>query len=148
MNKAVQISEMQNKDVNKVIALALQSPHLQDHDGPPEFLSPEIIKGYIKSPHDIVLTAKASQTLIGFSITQYNPYSKVAYLEDILVIPEYQARGIGSQLYHHTVSTLKSRDCIDIWALVHTENQQMVEFLQKKGYHKGRKFYLMDKIPL
>jgi ribosomal protein S18 acetylase RimI-like enzyme len=139
---------MKKSDVKSVIALALESPHLQDHDGPPEFLSPSIIEGYVKSPHDIVLTAKKGQELIGFSITQYNGYSKVAYLEDILVIDKYQAQGIGSILYDQTVKILKSRNCVDIWALVHTKNPQMLAFLHKRGFNKGRTFYLMDKMPL
>jgi len=138
-----QIQNTEFKDLPAIVELALKTPELQDHEEP-SFLQESVLKGYIESPHDIFLSVFEGEELIGFVICPFNPYTKVAYLEDIVLKQGHRGKGLGSQLIDHLKSILESKNYLDIWGLVHEDNQGMMQLLEKRGLKKGRKFYLYD----
>lgn len=137
------IKETQIQDLPAIVDLALNTPELQDHEEP-SFLQEPVLRGYIESPHDIFLSVFDDEELIGFVICPFNPYTKVAYLEDIVLKQSHRGKGLGSKIMDHLKSILESKNYLDIWGLVHEDNEGMMKLLKKRGLNKGRKFYLYD----
>ncbi|MDF2379033.1 MAG: GNAT family N-acetyltransferase [Candidatus Gracilibacteria bacterium] len=140
------IVEVQESDNKEIIQLGKSTPECQDHDGPPSFLTEHMMSGYIKSPHDLFLKAISDAgKLLGIIMVSYSQYTKVAYVENIIVKAAYRKKGIASMLMDHALENLNKKGCVDVWALVHEDNEYMLEFTKRRGYKKGRKFFLVEK---
>ncbi len=147
MKKPFHIEAVTEGDIEEIIQLGTHTPQCQDHDGPPEFLPPEILRGYIKSPDDIFLKAvDPERKLMGIVMVPYNKYSKVAYLENIIVKPAFRKIGLASELVKQVSKLLKKRGCHGVWGLVHEDNEVMLDFLKNRNFKRGRKFYLVEKL--
>ena len=59
---------------------------------------------------------------------------KVAILEDMIVDPEYQHKGVGSKLIQYAIDYSKEIDCKRITLLSDKENLLAHEFYKKSGF--------------
>ena len=64
--------------------------------------------------------------------------SKVALLEDMIVLSSSRGRGIGSQLIDYGISEAKKAGCKRITLLTDIENTKAQSFYQKKGFVKSK----------
>jgi GNAT superfamily N-acetyltransferase len=64
--------------------------------------------------------------------------SKVALLEDMVVLSSSRGRGIGSQLIDYAISEAKKAGCKRITLLTDIENTKAQSFYQKKGFVKSK----------
>ena len=64
--------------------------------------------------------------------------SKVALLEDMIVLSSSRGRGIGSQLIDYAISEAKKAGCKRITLLTDIENTKAQSFYQKKGFVKSK----------
>ena len=64
--------------------------------------------------------------------------SKVALLEDMVILSSSRGRGIGSQLIDYAISEAKKVGCKRITLLTDIENTKAQSFYQKKGFVKSK----------
>ena len=64
--------------------------------------------------------------------------SKVAILEDMVVLAKFRGEGIGSKLIDYAISEVKKEGCKRITLLTDIENTKAQAFYQKKGFVKSK----------
>lgn len=136
----IQITNITNDEVFAVRELGLNTPELHIQNGEPDYYSVEMLQSFITSPHDIYLAAYVDNVFAGYFLVSYNPYLKEAYLIDLVIKQEFRGLGITSQFFIELAEKLKERGCQWAWALVHQDNDKMMEIFKNKGFIKGRSF--------
>ncbi len=90
----------------------------------------------------IVLVARADKkilAMVNLLFTESTALgSKVAILEDMVVLAESRGKGIGSQLVDFAICEAKKAGCKRITLLTDIENTKAQSFYQKKGFVKSR----------
>ena len=64
--------------------------------------------------------------------------SKVAILEDMVVLSKSRSEGIGSKLIDYAISEAKKGGCKRITLLADIENTKAQSFYKKKGFVKSK----------
>lgn len=140
------VENIRQSDLPEIIELALKTKELHLKEGIPAYYSVEELAGFIKSPHDIYLSAKVDGKLAGFRLASFNPYLKECYLMDLVVKPEYRGQGIATALYKKTFALLNQRGSHWAWVLTHENNKLIQKILKKQGFTKGLKLRVFFKI--
>ena len=90
----------------------------------------------------IILIAKDDDKILGMVNLLFTEStalgSKVALLEDMVVLSSSRDRGIGSQLIDYAISEAKKAGCKRITLLTDIENTKAQSFYQKKGFVKSK----------
>ena len=90
----------------------------------------------------IILIAKDDDKILGMVNLLFTEStalgSKVALLEDMVVLSSSRGRGIGSQLIDYGISEAKKAGCKRITLLTDIENTKAQSFYQKKGFVKSK----------
>jgi len=90
----------------------------------------------------IILIAKEDDKILGMVNLLFTEStalgSKVALLEDMIVLSSSRGRGIGSQLIDYGISEAKKAGCKRITLLTDIENTKAQSFYQKKGFVKSK----------
>ena len=90
----------------------------------------------------IILIAKEDDKILGMVNLLFTEStalgSKVALLEDMIVLSSSRGRGIGSQLIDYGISEAKKAGCKRITLLTDIENTTAQSFYQKKGFVKSK----------
>jgi len=146
MNDNVQIVPMMESDIDEVYKLGLRTKELQIDSEINMFYPPDYLKLAISNPHYVCLVAKVNNKLAGFRLAQIDPELHESYLSDIVISPEFRGKGIGKMLFDKSIQILREKNASEwVWALVEENNHLMQEFIEKKGFTKGRKFYFYYK---
>ena len=90
----------------------------------------------------IILIAKDDDKILGMVNLLFTEStalgSKVALLEDMVVLSSSRGRSIGSQLIDYAISEAKKAGCKRITLLTDIENTKAQSFYQKKGFVKSK----------
>ena len=90
----------------------------------------------------IILIAKEDDKILGMVNLLFTEStalgSKVALLEDMVVLSSSRGEGIGSQLIDYAISEAKKAGCKRITLLTDIENTKAQSFYQKKGFVKSK----------
>ena len=90
----------------------------------------------------IILIAKEDDKILGMVNLLFTEStalgSKVALLEDMVILSSSRGRGIGSQLIDYAISEAKKVGCKRITLLTDIENTKAQSFYQKKGFVKSK----------
>ena len=90
----------------------------------------------------IILIAKEDDKILGMVNLLFTEStalgSKVALLEDMVILSSSRGRGIGSQLIDYGISEAKKAGCKRITLLTDIENTKAQSFYQKKGFVKSK----------
>lgn len=137
----IEIVGMNESHIDKVLSLALKTPELQINVDNPTYYSKKNLQDLLKSGDGVCFVAFVDGVFAGFRVAMVHSYFNEGYLSDIVVQEHYKNLGIGSMLYDKTMEELKSKECKWIWALVRDTNTHMQEFIEKRGFTKGEKFF-------
>lgn len=89
----------------------------------------------------IILVAKDDDKIIGMVNLLFTEStalgSKVAILEDMVVLPKTRGQGIGSQLIDYAIIEAQKEGCKRITLLTDIENTKAQSFYQQKGFVKS-----------
>lgn len=87
---------------------------------------------------DIIFVAEVNGKVTGFVATKLgDPEPSGAYIDSIIVKPEYRGRGIGQQLLERCISSLKDRGVSFLHLHVRSDFPLSVNFWEKNGF-KGK----------
>ena len=90
----------------------------------------------------IILIAKEDDKILGMVNLLFTEStalgSKVALLEDLVVLSSSRGRGLGSQLIDYAISEAKKANCKRITLLTDIKNTKAQSFYQKKGFVKSK----------
>ena len=107
-----------------------------------ETQSKALSKIILDSKIGIILIAKDDDKILGMVNLLFTEStalgSKVALLEDMVVLSSSRGRGIGSQLIDYGISEAKKAGCKRITLLTDIENTKAQSFYQKKGFVKSK----------
>ena len=79
-----------------------------------------------------VYVCKISDKLVGYSVLKVE--DSVCWLDWLYVDPDYQGKGIASQLFDHAEEFAMKLGNEQLYIWVHPDNHRMLKFLKKKGY--------------
>lgn len=143
----IRILKMKIEYLDRVIKLGFSTSEFQTGTETPQFYSKQTLAKWINSPNGILLVAKSSgDEFAGFSITAYNPDSRDAYVDCIVVVDKFRRKGVGDKLLAKTFEELKNTDCNHIYCLVEQYNGISKRFFEKHDFKTGNLFYYTDKM--
>ena len=90
----------------------------------------------------IVLVARDDEKILGMINLLFTEStalgSKVAILEDMIVLSNFRGEGIGAKLIDYAISEAKKEGCKRITLLTDIENTKAHSFYQNKGFVKSK----------
>lgn len=87
---------------------------------------------------DVILVAEANRAIVGFIASKFgDPEPGGAYIDCLIVKPEYRGRGIGQKLLDGCISLLKDRGVVFIHLHVRSDYPRSVNFWKKNNF-KGK----------
>ena len=132
-----------HSDIPELVEL-LKSLFEQEAEFEPnsETQSKALSKIILDSKIGIILIAKDDDKILGMVNLLFTEStalgSKVALLEDMVILSSSRGRGIGSQLIDYAISEAKKAGCKRITLLTDIENTKAQSFYQKKGFVKSK----------
>ena len=132
-----------HSDISELVEL-LSSLFEQEAEFEPnsEIQSKALSKIILDPKIGIILIAKDDDKILGMVNLLFTEStalgSKVALLEDMVVLSSSRGRGIGSQLIDYAISEAKKAGCKRITLLTDIENTKAQSFYQKKGFVKSK----------
>ncbi|WP_293600215.1 GNAT family N-acetyltransferase [Polynucleobacter sp. 39-46-10] len=90
----------------------------------------------------VVLVARGDEKILGMVNLLFTEStalgSKVAILEDMVVLDTFRGEGIGSKLIDYAIGEAKNEGCKRITLLADIENTKAQSFYQMKGFVKSK----------
>ena len=132
-----------HSDISELVEL-LSSLFEQEAEFEPnsEIQSKALSKIILDPKIGIILIAKEDDKILGMVNLLFTEStalgSKVALLEDMVILSSSRGRGIGSQLIDYAISEAKKVGCKRITLLTDIENTKAQSFYQKKGFVKSK----------
>jgi len=132
-----------HSDISELVEL-LSSLFEQEAEFEPnsEIQSKALSKIILDPKIGIILIAKDDDKILGMVNLLFTEStalgSKVALLEDMVILSSSRGRGIGSQLIDYAISEAKKAGCKRITLLTDIENTKAQSFYQKKGFVKSK----------
>jgi GNAT superfamily N-acetyltransferase len=132
-----------HSDISELVEL-LKSLFEQEAEFEPnsETQSKALSKIILDPKIGIILIAKDDDKILGMVNLLFTEStalgSKVALLEDMVILSSSRGRGIGSQLIDYAISEAKKAGCKRITLLTDIENTKAQSFYQKKGFVKSK----------
>jgi len=101
------------------------------------------IKEYIKKKIDRVIVFEKDNKIIGVFLAQF--WSDYIYIHTAIIDRKYIQHGIGTKLleYLEKHGKKEKKDLIEVE--VETDNKIMNQFLQKRKFKRGKKFFYYSK---
>jgi len=91
---------------------------------------------------DVILVAEVSGVIIGLIAARIgDPEADGAYIDCLIVKPEYRGRGIGQRLLERCISLLKERRVRFVHLHVTSDFPRAVHFWEKNGFRGKRNRY-------
>jgi len=134
------------KDINEIIKIGNSVNEFQVSDKVVAFWPKSVLIDCVKNKQNPIFVAEEGQRIIGFIISNFNPYFKKAIIENIFVIKEYRSKSIGKALLKSLLDKLAALKCEYVCALVEEKSEIAVDFYIKNGFNKGINCVWLDTI--
>jgi GNAT superfamily N-acetyltransferase len=142
----MKIRNAQLKDAELILKLLRKTPELQGYGEMDAVYSKDYVIDCIKDKKmNLVFVAEENKKVVGLLIAEIWKKKRYSFFLDLVVLPEYRLKGIGTELYQAYETYCKKKDLKTITALVQTTNTNMHKFCEKKGYKKGHALYFFEK---
>ena len=127
-----------HSDISELIALLKSLFEQEEEFEPnPEAQRKALSKIILDPKIGIILVAKDDEKILGMINLLFTEStalgSKVAILEDMVVLSKSRSEGVGSKLMDYAISEAKKEGCKRITLLTDIENTKAQSFYQKKG---------------
>ncbi len=132
-----------HSDISELIAL-LKSLFEQEKEFEPnpEAQRKALSKIVLDPKIGIILVARDDEKILGMINLLFTEStalgSKVAILEDMVVLHKSRSEGVGSKLMDYAISEAKKEGCKRITLLTDIENTKAQSFYHKKGFVKSK----------
>jgi len=94
------------------------------------------------TPPDLSFVAEAGGRVVGFSINRLTslmvPLTEVCIIHAILVHPDYQGRGIGSELIRALLRHCQTEGVGTVRALIPEDNEELQTLFERLGFQRSR----------
>lgn len=132
-----------HSDISELIALLKSLFEQEEEFEPnPEAQRKALSKIILDPKIGIILVAKDDEKILGMINLLFTEStalgSKVAILEDMVVLPKSRSEGVGSKLMDYAISEAKKEGCKRITLLTDIKNTKAQSFYQKKGFVKSK----------
>ena len=132
-----------HSDISELIALLKSLFEQEEEFEPnPEAQRKALSKIILDPTIGIILVARDDEKILGMINLLFTEStalgSKVANLEDMVVLAKSIGEGIGSKLMDYAISVAKKEGCKRITLLTDIENTKAQSFYQKKGFVKSK----------
>ena len=132
-----------HSDISELIALLKSLFEQEEEFEPnPEAQRKALSKIILDPKIGIILVAKDDEKILGMINLLFTEStalgSKVAILEDMVVLAQSRGEGIGSKFIDYAISEAKKEGCKRITLLTDIKNTKAQSFYQKKGFVKSK----------
>lgn len=132
-----------HSDISELIALLKSLFEQEEEFEPnPEAQRKALSKIILDPKIGIILVAKDDEKILGMINLLFTEStalgSKVAILEDMVVLSKSRSEGVGSKLMDYAISEAKKEGCKRITLLTDIKNTKAQSFYQKKGFVKSK----------
>ena len=132
-----------HSDISELIALLKSLFEQEEEFEPnPEAQRKALSKIILDPKIGIILVAKDDEKILGMINLLFTEStalgSKVAILEDMVVLPKSRSEDVGSKLMDYAISEAKKEGCKRITLLTDIKNTKAQSFYQKKGFVKSK----------
>lgn len=132
-----------HSDISELIALLKSLFEQEEEFEPnPEAQRKALSKIILDPKIGIILVAKDDEKILGMINLLFTEStalgSKVAILEDMVVLHKSRSEGVGSKLMDYAISEAKKEGCKRITLLTDIKNTKAQSFYQKKGFVKSK----------
>ena len=132
-----------HSDISELIALLKSLFEQEEEFEPnPEAQRKALSKIILDPKIGIILVARDDEKILGMINLLFTESSalgsKVAILEDMVVLPKSRSEGVGSKLMDYAISEAKKEGCKRITLLTDIKNTKAQSFYQKKGFVKSK----------
>ncbi len=130
------IRRYSQSDANNVYAILQSTEEL--HVGGLTYSEKAVQSWHITRAEDVLLVAQAAEAIVGLIAAKLNdPEPGAAYIDCIVVKPEYRGRWIGKQLLERCISSLKAHGVFFVNLHVSQNFPRAVNFWDENGF-KGK----------
>ncbi len=106
------------------------------------------IKEYITSSFGTAFVCVHEDKIVGFALAQ-NKYSEqkkgLAWFTYIMVINDFQSKGIAKKLLSMVESSLKEKGVKEIITDIYEDNKNSLNFFEKQGFEIKEKWFILAK---
>ncbi len=132
-----------HSDISELIALLKSLFEQEEEFEPnPEAQRKALSKIILDPKIGIILVARDDEKILGMINLLFTESSalgsKVAILEDMVVLSKSRSEGVGSKLMDYAISEAKKEGCKRITLLTDIKNTKAQSFYQKKGFVKSK----------
>ena len=140
-----QISKMNVADIDEIYRLGTSQKEFASASG--IFWSKEQLKKWCQSPSDVLLIAKTSNEIVGFSFySAHIPTRKVTW-ENLYVTPSARGLGVAAKLTEEGLKEIKDLGYTYIMLCVNADDQELfAKFVERYGFKRGGTVLWVDKI--
>ena len=117
-----------HRDRTKVIALW----ETVFPDDPPHNAPPKVFDAKLALKDDMLLVAVQDDAVIGTTMAGYDGHR--GWLHKVAVLPQYQRRGIATELIRHAIGALKSLGCTKVNLQIRLTNTDVRAFYEALGF--------------
>lgn len=142
---SVLIREMESGDLDGVIQLAISCHELSTGTNAPQFWGRQTLERWIHGRLGVLLVGYRGTLLVGFLVSSFNPDSRDAYINSIVVASQERGRGIGALLLTAAEAQLQNMGCNHIFGLIKPDNLGSAHLFQKRGFQAGAQFVYWQK---
>ncbi len=89
----------------------------------------------------LIITARYSRRIVGMVVLLFSCSTalggRVAWLEDLVVMPEFRDKGLGSALIEQAVDSARQSGCLRITLLTDHDNLRGQDFYRRHGFERS-----------
>lgn len=143
------IRQATRKDFKELYEIGKNTPELKV-SSTEVFMDSDEFLFAITDKESVFLVAEEGKKITGFIYAHakdvHKPVvNKYACLVYIVVVPEFQRKGIATTLYSECEKRIKKKGMTNMYVWANAESDAIVEFMKKQGFAEGHKYLWMDK---